>query len=77
MKRLALAGTCRAMRLLAKEDGIAVYVDETGTVWTRPTAYAYAKVCKARARVQEELNYTRRWRDHYRNRYYDHVDDLY
>lgn len=29
------------------------YVDERGEVWTRPTAYAYAQVCKALNRCAE------------------------
>jgi hypothetical protein len=28
---------------------VEAFVDENGTVWTPPTAYAYAMVCKARA----------------------------
>src|SRR5688572_6635846 len=31
------------------------YVDENGTVWTPPTAYAYAMVCKSRDRLGESL----------------------
>lgn len=27
---------------------VEAYVDDHGTVWTPPTAYAYAMVCKAR-----------------------------
>ena len=28
-------------------DGIESYADREGTIWERPTAYAYAKLCKA------------------------------
>lgn len=30
------------------------YTDEKGTVWERPTAWAYAQVCKARDKWQEK-----------------------
>lgn len=32
------------------------FVDEKGTTWNRPTAWAYAKLCKANAELHNELD---------------------
>jgi hypothetical protein len=34
---------------------VEAYVDENGTAWTPPTAYAYAMVCESRDRLGEAL----------------------
>lgn len=39
----------------AKLHELEQWEDENGTVWTPPTAYAYAMVCKARDRIAEDF----------------------
>lgn len=54
-RRIFEAGFDRAYALLSKLRAPVAdetYTDENGTVWTRPTAWAYAQVCKARDKWQ-------------------------
>src|SRR5690606_4007224 len=48
--RLALARYSYGAIVQKADDD--TYTDENGTVWTRPTAWAYAQVCKARDKWQ-------------------------
>jgi hypothetical protein len=40
---------------MPKEDQDETWTDECGTVWTRPTAWAYAQVCRANEAKRKEL----------------------
>lgn len=42
-----------------REAGEGTFIDAAGTVWSRPTAYAYAMVCKARDKWQAKAEEAR------------------
>lgn len=42
-----------------REAGEGTFIDPAGTVWSRPTAYAYAMVCKARDKWQAKAEEAR------------------